>query len=313
MMGFLQGFAYGLFLSCLPWLIIGMIEPRLAVPVDPPTRWQVLLRYWLIIPFIAFILWATSLFGGFGPTLGGWVAGLLAIFVAIPAERGLRGWLRRRAERRREAEREAAAARERAALERKAREAGLAILDPEQPPVGADELVRALCQTKGDLLKARRPDLASQVDRIYTRYTHVNEVLEGKFDARELTFERSLNLVREVSWTAVDNLNTMASVARGVRGVDVENVRGRLSRQAQMTDEERQALERRLELVEETETRLRELGARNEAAITALDDAAVAVSAVSTDRPRASVAANQALEDLRQFVEKAHHYGRQGE
>jgi hypothetical protein len=34
---------------------------------------------------------------------------------------------------------------------------------------------------------------------------------------------------------------------------------------------------------------------------------------VSTDRPRASVAANQALEDLRQFVEKAHHYGRQGE
>ena len=312
MLGFLQGFAYGLFISCLPWLIIGLIEPRMAVPLENPTRWHVMLRYWLIIPFIAFILWVTSLFGGFGPTLGGWVAGLLAIFVAIPVERSWRGWLRRRAERRREGEQEAAAQRERAALEHKAREAGLAILDPEQPPVGADELVRALCDTKGALLKARRPDLASQVDRIYTRYAHVNEVLEGKFDERELTFERSLKLVREVSWTAVDNLNTMASVARGVRGVDVNHVRGRLDREAHMSDEERRALERRLELVQETETRLRDLGARNEAAITALDDAAVAVSAVNTDRPRASVAAEQAMEDLRQFVEKAHHYGRKG-
>ena len=77
-----------------------------------------------------------------------------------------------------------------------------------------------------------------------------------------------------------------------------------------MPTEERQALTRRLDLVAETEQRLRELSARNEAALTALDDAAVAVAAVETDRPQASVAADQALADLRRFAEKAHHYGR---
>ncbi|MEY6433406.1 cobyrinic acid a,c-diamide synthase, partial [Thioalkalicoccus limnaeus] len=82
MFGFLQGFALGLFVSCLPWLIVGLIEPRLAVPTERPTRVQVLLRYWLIVPFAAFLIWLTSLWGGLGPTLGGWLAGLVAIPLA---------------------------------------------------------------------------------------------------------------------------------------------------------------------------------------------------------------------------------------
>ena len=44
MFGFLQGLAYGLFVSCLPWLIIGLINPRLALPSEPFTRLRVLIR-----------------------------------------------------------------------------------------------------------------------------------------------------------------------------------------------------------------------------------------------------------------------------
>ncbi|MFP4243729.1 MAG: cobyrinic acid a,c-diamide synthase [Ectothiorhodospira sp.] len=309
MFPFLQGFAYGLFLSCLPWLILGLMEPRWALPTDPPRRWQVLLRYWLLFPFLAFVLWLTSLWGGFGASLGGWMAGLLAIAVEIPAERAWRGWQARRARQRQQARTRAAAERERARQEQKAREAGLAVLDPARPPADADDLVRALCEVKGRLLEIRRMDLAPQADRLYTRYHHVNRLLDGKFDPRELTHERSRTLVGEVAWSAVDQLNTMASVARGTLGVDTAEVHRRLGA-PEVTDQERQALSRRLELVEETEERLRDLKARNEAALTALDDAAVAVSAVDTQRPRAGVAAEQALEDLRRFVEQAHRYGR---
>ena len=92
MFGFLQGLAYGLFVSCLPWLIIGLINPRMALPGEPFTRLRVLIRYWLIVPFIALLIWLTSLWGGFGPTLGGWLTGLAAIAVAIPAERAWRRW-----------------------------------------------------------------------------------------------------------------------------------------------------------------------------------------------------------------------------
>lgn len=313
MFGFLQGFAYGLFLSCLPWFILGLIEPRLAVPTDRPTRLQALLRYWLIVPFIAFALWVTSLWGGFGPTLGGWLAGLLAIPVAIPAERAVRSWRQAVRERRRAAHQAALEAQQRAALERKAREQGLAVLDPDRQPAQTDDVILGLWQAKKRLLAVGRPDLAIQADRVYSRYCHVDEVLRGKFDERELTFERSLGLVAEVSRTAIDTLNTMASVARGVTGIDATYVRRRLGQEsARLAGEERQALTRRLELVEATERRLRELNARNEAALTALDDASVAVAAVSTDRPLASVAAEQALADLQRFAERAHRYGRGG-
>lgn len=306
MYGFLQGFAYGLFLSCLPWLIAGLLNPRLAVPVDPPRRWHVVARYWFIFPFIALLAWLTSLWGGFGPTLPGWLAGLGAVAVEVPAERWWRRWRGRRAQRRREAERDAEAARRRAQLEREEREAGVAVLDPAQPPVEADDVVLALCRAKQRLLEARRPDLATQADRLYTRYAHVVEVLEAKFDPREVTYERSRGLIAEVCRGAVDTLNAMASQAAGVTGIDAEYVRRRLQRKGErLPAAEAEALGRRLDLVRQTEEQLRELSGRNEAALTALDDAAVAVARLETERREASVSADLALQELRRFVDRA--------
>lgn len=311
MLGFLQGFAYGLFLSCFAWFVIGMANPGLAVPDQPARRWQVVVRYWFVIPFIAFMLWLTSLWGGFGPTLGGWLVGLGAIAVGLPLERRWRRWRAAQAERRREAERDAEAARRRAELEREEREAGVAVLDPDRPPVGADDVVRALCESKRRLLEARRPELATQADRLYTRYAHVLDVLGDKFDAREVTFERSRGLVAEVCRGAVDNLNQMASLAAGVAMVDAAYVRRRLDREGhRLPPGEREALRRRLDLVEDTDRRLRELSGRNENALTALDDAAVAVSRVDTGRAQASITAERALDNLRRFADRAELYGR---
>lgn len=309
MFSFLQGFAYGLFLSCLPWFLIGMVRPRLAVPVEPPRRWQVVARYWLAVPFLAFLLWLTSLWGGFGPSLEGWLAGLAAIAVEVPLERRWRRWREARAQRRREAARRAEALARQAALEREQREAGLAVLDPARPPVGADAVVLGLCEVKQRLLELRRPELAVQADRLYSRYSQVLAVLGDKFDPREVTFERSRGLVVEVSRGGIDALSIMATRLQSVTGIDAEFVRRRL-RQPRLEAAEREALERRLELVEQSERELRELSGRIEAALTALDDTAVAVARVQTDRPQASVAADQALQDLRRFIDKAQLYSR---
>lgn len=314
MLGFLQGFAYGLFLSCLPWFITGMVKPRLAVPSDPPHRGKVILRYWLVVPFVAFLLWLTSLWGGFDPTLGGWLAGLAAIAVEVPLERRWRNWRAARAQRRREAEQEAAATRKRAALERAQREAGMAVLDPAQPPVDADNVVMALVEAKRRLLAVRRPELAIQADRLYTRYARVLDALQTKFDQRELTYDRWRGLVSEVALGGVDSLGSMASLADGVAGVDEDYVRRRLDREgSRLPAEERWALEQRLALVDDTENRLRTLSASNEAALTALDNAAVAVARVETGRPQASVAADLALRDLHRFIDNAERYGHRKE
>ena len=312
MLGFLQGFAYGLFVTCLPWCLIGLANPRLALPTETPNRFQVLFRYCLLVPFISMLLWLTSLWGGFGPTLGGWLAGLVAVGVALPVERGWRRWRARRHQRRLRERLAAEAERRRGELERAERESGVAVLDPAHPPVGADELVLSLCRAKQQLIDVKRADLASQVDRFYTRYAHVMELLAARFDTRELAFERSRGLISEVCLGAVDTFTSMAAQARGVLGLDGDYVRRRLEQeQQQLSVEERIALKRRLELIEETDRRIRRLGARNESALTLLDDAAVALARVETGRPQASLATDHALDELRRFIKGAERYSRQ--
>ncbi|SES17175.1 hypothetical protein SAMN04487958_108134 [Vreelandella subterranea] len=311
MLGFLQGFSYGLFMTCLPWLLIGLYNPGIALPVATQGRLQVVFRYCLVIPFISMLLWLTSLWGGFSPSLLGWLAGIVAIPAALPIERTLRGWLARRRERRREAQSIAEAQRRRAQEERKAYEAGVSVLDPARPPEGADDLVLAMCRAKQSLVDVKRPDLAILADRLYSRYRHVMDVLSGRFHTGELAFERSRGLVTQVCLGAVDTLTTMASQARGVVSVDGQYVRGRLERDGnRLSDEERTALVRRLDLLVETEHRLNELSARIESALTVLDDTAVSMARIETTRPQASVTTEKALEDLRRFVEGADRYAR---
>ena len=307
MFGFLQGFSYGLFVSCLPWFILGMANPYLALPTEPAYRWQVIVRYAFIAPFIVVLCWLTSLWGGFDPSLSGWLAGLLAIPAEIFVERRWRRWRMLLQEKQRTAQ----SARRMKTLEQEARESGLQVLDPARPPDTSDAIVLALCEAKRTLQIARRPDLAVQVDRLYTRYGHIAAVLRDKFDPRELTYERAYNLVAEVCHGAPDTLSAMGSLAQGVMNIDADFARRRLAQgQHRISDEERQALSRRLALLENTDERLRELSARNEAALTTLDDAAVAIAGIETGRPQASVAAEQALRDLRNFADRAQQYGR---
>ncbi len=311
MLGFLQGFSYGLFMTCLPWLLAGLFNPRLALPGPAFGRLQVVARYCLVIPFISMLLWLTSLWGGFSPSLLGWLAGIVAIPVALPVERSLRGWLARRRQRRQEAQRVAEAQKRRAQEERRAHEAGVAVLDPANPPEGADELVLAMCRAKQRLVEVRRPDLAILADRLYSRYRHVMDVLGERFQRGELAFERSRSLVTQVCFGAVDTLITMASQARGVVSVDGDYVRERLKHaSSRLTEEERAALVRRLDLLAETEQRLNALSARIESALTVLDDTAVSMARIETTRPQASVTTEKALEDLRRFVEGADRYAR---
>ncbi|QNI03052.1 cobyrinic acid a,c-diamide synthase [Halomonas sp. SH5A2] len=311
MLGFLQGLSYGLFMTCLPWLLVGLYKPGIALPLAAQGRLQVVFRYCVVIPFISMLLWLTSLWGGFSPSLFGWLAGIVAIPVALPIERTLRGWFARRRERRREAQSIAEAQQRRAQEERKAYEAGVSVLDPARPPEGADDLVLAMCRAKQSLLDVKRPDLAILADRLYSRYRHVMDVLSGRFHTGELAFERSRGLVTQVCLGAVDTLTTMASQARGVVSVDGQYVRGRLERDGKrLSDEERAALVRRLDLLVETEHRLTELSARIESALTVLDDTAVSMARIETTRPQASVTTDKALEDLRRFVEGADRYAR---
>ena len=307
MLDFLQGLAYGLLVSFMPWFMVGMFDPRLAVPPEVANRLQVFLRYGVAVPFIGGLLFMTSLWGGFGASLGGWLAGLAAVPAELFLENRWRRWRVRRAERQRAAAQQQARARE--ASENSERH--LATLDPARRPAGDDDVVLGLWEAKRQLVELNRPDLAVQADRLYTRYSHALEVLGEKFDAREVTFERARGLIADACGGATDSLGAMVPLARGSAGIDADYVRRRLRREGAVIDTaERDALIRRLALADDTERRLAELTAGNEAALTALDDVVVAVARIDTGRAQASTATEQALQELRRFAERAGLYGR---
>lgn len=299
MLAFLQGFALGLLISCGPWFLAGLVNPAVADPVEPPSRLRAIARYGVVLPGIAVVLWMTSLWGGFGPGLGGWVSGLLVVAVTLPAERRLWRWRRRLAAER--ARRRTAPSAER----------GVRTLDPEQPPDGADDVVRALAVVKKRLLAAARADLAGQVDRLYSRYQRAFEVLASRFDPAEVTYHRAGDLLRDVCRTAVDELESMAASAASVAGVDPEYVRRRLRHEAEVLGpEERQALERRLELLQNAESELQRRAGRIESVLTALDDATVTLGALETGPGHAPSEAEDAMVELRRFLAGAQRYGR---
>lgn len=309
MLGFLQGFAYGLWLSCLPWFLAGMVNPRWALVSEPPLRWHLFLRYWLVAPGIAMLCWLTSLWGGFEPSLLGWLSGLAAIPVELSLRRGWKKWQAWREARRVRLAHEVA--HEASLQQRRAR--GLAVLPKQAPQEDADALVQALWHTQQALLRHGRVHEAEQADRLYARYQHVLTVVDQTFDPRELASERVRSLVQEVCGGALQRLEAVSGLYAALANIDVDDVRARLAvGAAPLSAELRAALQRRLDLVTQNEQRAQALISANEAALTAIDDVAVALSQVDTRLERADVAADAALQELRRFAEGAQRYGRVG-
>ena len=308
MFDFLQGLAFGLLVSFMPWFMAGLYDPRLVVPEEVASRWQVILRYAVAMPSVAMLLLMTSFWGGFGASLGGWLVGLAAVPIELFVEKRWRRWRAARAGRDRAAARE----RQRSELARARGERDLLTLDPDLAPTGADTVVMQLWEVKRELVGLRRPDLAVQADRLFTRYHRALDVLDEKFDRREVTYERARGLVGEVGSGAAAGLGAMVALVQGSVGLDADFVRERLEREAaRLGGTEREALQRRLALADETERRLGEIAAGNEAALTALDHVAVAVARIDTGRGQPAGATEQALQELRRFAERAGLYGRQ--
>lgn len=67
MFDFLQGLAFGLLVSFMPWFMAGLYDPRLVVPEEVASRWQVILRYAVAMPSVAMLLLMTSFWAASAP------------------------------------------------------------------------------------------------------------------------------------------------------------------------------------------------------------------------------------------------------
>lgn len=275
MLSFLQGFSIGLVLMCGPWLLTGLFNPALVLPGGRPERIRVIKRYAFILPFVCFLLGLTSLWGGFGPSLAGWLSGLGVLFIWVPAERGIRRYIAKF--RQRQQDKHTKNQQQAWQQERSTRS-----LDLDDALSRADPLVARL-QTLKQKLKQVHMDTA-QPDRFYTRYIKLQALLEQRFEPGELALQRANTLIQDVYKSVIRRMDHQADLQQQCQALDPEYIRRKLDNPA-TPQSEHDALQARWALVEKIQQQQMQLQAENENTLTALDTTSMALMQLQTQAP----------------------------
>lgn len=176
-----------------------------------------------------------------------------------------------------------------------------------------DKMAR-LSQLEDELHDVGSKQGLEQLRVLEQKMKSLNDVLKRRLNAGEVTYGRYLGTAEQVYLAALDNLHDVAIALTSIGGIDRDYVESRLrelARNSTLGDEQRRetsSLEERRVLLERQERQVSDLLARNEAAMTALDNTAAALAETRTAKGRASMDADVAMRELEQLAERARKY-----
>lgn len=155
---------------------------------------------------------------------------------------------------------------------------------------------------------------AQQLAAFEAKIENLKELLARVFDPGELTYGRYLGIAEQVYLSAVDNLHEAALTLQAISTIDLAYVARRIT-ELEKTRERREEIEPELEslrarkdLHAEQTDKVDELLARNEAALTQLDQTAAAVATIKTGPRSASVDFETAMSELERLASRAQSY-----
>lgn len=153
-----------------------------------------------------------------------------------------------------------------------------------------------------------------QLDQLRAKVDNLSRLLTEKFQQGELSYGRFLGAAEQVQMGGFDNLRRIVSLLKSVGGIDLDYLEKRLRQidklagLAEADRKEREALIRRRQLRISQLEQVNELLAANEEALTAIQETAAAVAAMSTNSPLAKGDLETAIAQLQQVAARAKHY-----
>lgn len=156
----------------------------------------------------------------------------------------------------------------------------------------------------------------AQLRRAREKFESFRTVLGSKMNPDEITFGRYLGIAEQVYFAVLDNLERVINVSRSSRAIDVEYTRKRrdelvaLSERDSAEEIELQTLTERLELAGTQHRNMKDWLAANEQAMTQLDNAAMQLAAIETQRGRSSVNLETSMAELQRLANNAILYDR---
>jgi len=156
-----------------------------------------------------------------------------------------------------------------------------------------------------------------QFDKIKVKYQNVKDLLEEKFSTNEMTFARFLGSAEQVYLGTLDNLRQVAATLKSMSSIDLSYIRQKLDDLSGRPEKESadlkemQALQKRLTLWEEQIRLANDLLARNEEAMTKMEETTFAVSSLNTGSLFGEIDLESAMAQLQELARQAPIYNKQ--
>ncbi len=185
----------------------------------------------------------------------------------------------------------------------------------EQERQALEELRRELEQTRTvSGAEDHAGQAVEQLDQLRAKVDNLSRLLTEKFQQGELSYGRFLGAAEQVQMGGFDNLRRIVSLLKSVGGIDLDYLEKRLRQidklagLAEADRKERETLIRRQQLRISQLEQVNELLAANEEAMTAIQETAAAVAAMSTNSPLAKGDLETAIAQLQQVAARAKQY-----
>jgi hypothetical protein len=184
-----------------------------------------------------------------------------------------------------------------------------------------ERLAHSMLRQKEDIINSLKSDLSEcrEVDEgrcergidqftlAKEKYSEVKEILSKKLGGGELMYGRFMGSVEQVYLGILDNLREIVGILRGLP--DTEGNQERLQKAFNKTTDENDkrqisALLKRFDLRQAQLKKVDEFLARNEEAITQLEETAVTVSSMKTEERFSDVDHEDAIRQLREMAQR---------
>jgi len=153
-----------------------------------------------------------------------------------------------------------------------------------------------------------------QASQLQKKFDNLVDVLKRRLNVNETTYRRYAGMAEQVYLASLDNLNEASICLRSVSAIDSEELKKRMTElQGCESEKERQELEalnQRLGLLEDQNSRAASLLAQNETAMTLLDKTAGILADTKTEKGQASVDAETAMMELERIAKQTNKYAR---
>lgn len=178
-----------------------------------------------------------------------------------------------------------------------------------------NELRKHLQQEREQRLKQLAEDLKAldceagsiQMENLRAKYTSFVRVVEDKYSPHEITFGRYLGIAEQIYLAGVDHLDQVVIALKSVQSIDREYIQKQMQHLDQNgienSHDDYDALNARLQLLDETLQHVDSLLVENEKAMTQLVQTGARLAKVKTDPKEAKMEMDQAMQELSYVAE----------